>query len=718
MAITQIAADIFAIDGLTEDGAEFILDCSGAVPTAGLFPFLGGVPDASMLSFRPYLEPGATLGPRVDLPYGFRWNITGGATQDGFQLYIVDTQSAKVQNVLGDTLADYHDEGWQFFFRWPKALTPAFVDGELRIKKFLLGGDHSDYIFARQPHLLEEMSQTQIDERGCTRLEHIVESWQIGHKWKQNTVRYKGGQIRDDYKGSKAGGITRPYLYLLDGATVLATLPGKYTKSTDPTSGDPLGTKVFDEVALLALMAAHPTYTHTAVDSTYGHTAEGGSGTSTPFVSSPIGNLVDGGVVNSLHSYRSLSDDVNWSVTGALYQYDTVFSSTDALLAGSGFNGFNALTTSGNFDRNASGRHNWCNYTSGNPTVVAGKRYTIFFNQIVSGAGQIKYDSGMTDWAMRRYSSPNPGNPPNDPIGVPVESLDWRGSMWVDYTLPSSPPTTTNVAVTEASIDKVTGTSTLSADMADDDHTISAAEAFPGDDLGEDYNTNWQMVLGAGTTSREATLALNSMDIPVGAVNTLSVRGEDETDGWGAVDTVPIEVTLDAAMDLLGLDVRGTGTRQSEAFYFRLGQVPRDGVVRSVSVNAINYNNQGMALYTGSEATPDGGSLVAGSDTSQIAGTGAGWQHFFYSAKPAVTATQWLWVLVYRDTLMTISETISDTGERYYLGPNDLTEAPATASVSTLNDNKSIASFVIVEPPAVGGGIVGLMGGVGKLMGG
>lgn len=123
-----------------------------------------------------------------------------------------------------------------------------------------------------------------------------------------------------------------------------------------------------------------------------------------------------------------------------------------------------------------------------------------------------------------------------------------------EFAVATQPPVTTNAAVDPASQSQGNDVD-LSADIADDDHTIDEAEYYIDSDPGEGSGT--AMSLGAGTTSREATATIDTSGLSV-ASHTVHVRGHDATDGWGATDSAALEITeavAVAARRALNLDL-------------------------------------------------------------------------------------------------------------------------------------------------------------------
>jgi hypothetical protein len=137
------------------------------------------------------------------------------------------------------------------------------------------------------------------------------------------------------------------------------------------------------------------------------------------------------------------------------------------------------------------------------------------------------------------------------------------------------------------------------------------------------------------------------------------------------------------------------GNATANSYYFYVGTAPFDGVVNDINFHATNYQNVGMAVYTGTSSAPS--TLIANSDTGVVTTTpGSGWLSSSYSTKPAITSGQHIWVMCYRNTLITVTKGDDELGEQYKTGGAQ-TSAPETASFSSTLSNRALSAYITVQ---------------------
>jgi hypothetical protein len=315
MAFTEISTDIFSIDGI--DGAAFLLDCTGDVPVAPLFPFLSST-DASQLQFSPKIPDGVTLGPRIARQFGFRWVMS-----NGWELWALDAQASKPAEHLG-----YAAPGWRFVFRMPKDDFPsAGPDDVHRIDKLVMSGHHEFYKFLDQPELTpEEVADG--DERPFPR------SIEIYHKTKCNNVLASDGvTLINDYKRGKAGRKLPPMAFSRNSSTgeVGPPIYGFWEHSVLPNA-DYLGTKCWDKATVQAALAGAGQFDEILVDATLGVTTLGASAR-TPaslYYATNAGQSPDDAEVDSI----TFAARVDGACRCAIYA-ETPFGTTNPRLANS-----------------------------------------------------------------------------------------------------------------------------------------------------------------------------------------------------------------------------------------------------------------------------------------------------------------------------------------------------------------------------------------------
>jgi hypothetical protein len=505
VAFTELATDIYEIDGI--EGASFLLDCTGVVPVAPLFPFLSST-DASQLQFSPKIPDGVTLGPRIARQFGFRWVMS-----NGWELWALDAQASKPAEHLG-----YAAPGWRFVFRMPKADFPAAGPDDVhRIDKLVISGHHEFYTFNDQPEVTPEEIASG-DGRPFPR------SIEIYHKEKYGTVEFSDGTLRDDYRVGKAGCKLPPMAFPRNSSTGEVGPPifGYWEHSVLP-NGDYLGTKCWDKATVQAALATAGTFDEIMVDATLGYTTIGGSFlTSIDCRAMAVPIAPEDGTIQSYHLANRFG-----------FATDAIGGYSESATPGKPGAVLEQVGTA------ADG--SWRKGTSvTNPTFSTGDKLWVAFAEV--SAEQIFYDvitSDFSNWSIASLASSNLPDP-FDTLGTEADNgTTQKLSAYFTYSVATSPPVTTNTAVDPSSVPQGVS-SDLSADITDADHTITAAEYFIGADPGEGSGT--AMSLGAGTTSREATATIATGALAVDD-HTVSVRGFDATDGWGAVDTTTLTVT-------------------------------------------------------------------------------------------------------------------------------------------------------------------------------
>jgi hypothetical protein len=452
MAFTELATDIYGIvipvDPLDGATGEFLLDNRNGKVRTNLLPFMGGRPDASQIIFE-VNNGGGVFGPRFALSSGFKWNVTGGDF-DGWELYALDLQENKYD------VPDFYGEGWLLTYRFAKADAPTAVGGEVRISKLIISGDFEAYKFNRQPELTQQET-----DNGTTRPTWCVESYAVQSVGKRDNVKNANGTVRDAYRSGKAAHIPRPRLELLDGATRMGGVWGRFEK-TPLGDGTVLVTKVFDEAEIQAKVAevGASNFTHFAADAVIGYDTTGATkiglaGNSCYFFfdgenAAHRGFIApENGTINSLHMINAAAMSSTYKHHQGLYTYD----------------GIDTVT----FVPNAqvAGTAPWTNNADNSDLVVAGKynNWSVPANAAsFSNGDELVHAADPQSTIPDIYADASTYDSWGASFGDYVDGQDMETSFspytiltfiaaaynfnaWVDYTGATLPPVTTNAGV-------------------------------------------------------------------------------------------------------------------------------------------------------------------------------------------------------------------------------------------------------------------------------
>ncbi len=175
---------------------------------------------------------------------------------------------------------------------------------------------------------------------------------------------------------------------------------------------------------------------------------------------------------------------------------------------------------------------------AGTTALVNGTKY---FPCGVSGASnKVLYDTGQTGQFFHKEAGITISDafPGSISPAVPASNIAISGYLTLAEAVAT--PITTNADLTDTTPTR--GDSiTLTAD-ATSDNTITKMEYFIGADPGEDAGIDLTLTPSSGT-SVSGSIVIDTTSLDSGAY-TVSVRAFDATAGWGAVDTIGMDVAL------------------------------------------------------------------------------------------------------------------------------------------------------------------------------
>lgn len=311
---------------------------------------------------------------------------------------------------------------------------------------------------------------------------------------------------------------------------------------------DPLGAGRFDKVFdINAQFQADMTRngignpTTLAVSADLGYTTEPGTATTN---ASPVARFAGGfnGVgdvtLNSVDCWTDATASAQ-NYRGAIYAENST-PAPATLIADTGYGFFGTISSKSMQSMPA----------SGTPAITLsdGTDYTMgagFSN------GDVYYDTVTAISYRLTHTAGDPWPASTPTVHTAYTTLQF--GIWIDYTAAASPPVTTNANTSDATPAKGESV-TLTATITDGDNPTTAWEWFVGADPGEGNGTAGPWPGGSSPFSVSDTVDTSSLPY---ANNTISVRGYNATEGWGAVDTTIITVWLTAPTGVTATGVTG-----------------------------------------------------------------------------------------------------------------------------------------------------------------
>lgn len=585
-----------------ERGGSFFLNLEDK--RLDMYPWQDGSGDR--ISVAPILPDGVTLtNPLAETNWGWKAPMS-----NGWSLWLVDVQQTKYAAQLDDFLPN----GLAIVYgSIPVSEVP--LTGEWRPKKIRFTASNlADFTASIQP----------TPDEGPV---WVPGSIAIYHKIKKHNQGFR------KYMTGKVAHIPRPLMLGWRNGQITGYGFGHYEDL-----GGGVFEKVFDMDAILAsgTMTIHGigAPTTVSVSSELGYSSVGSSYDTSRSVYASYGDnipLGNAGEVSTFNFYTGgvASDIVFWS---GIYEGGTIATAT--LKANSG-----KATTAIAGDR-------WYNLTyTGTKPVLTGSE-TFLALLVGHGAGGSINNRGHYDYIggeQGRIKELGIGaageTPPADLSGEAwiTASAGYAVSLYLDYTESASPPVTTLAALTDTT--PVRGNSpTLSATITDGDNTTTAAEWFVGADPGEGSGTSATLLGGSSPFTISEAVATAGLD---SGVHVVSVRGFS-SDGWGAVDTVNMTVSLgvpqnvsavggDETVDISWDAVTGA---TSYTLTWNSGGVEGSGIINDILTTAYTHTGRtnGVEYFYTVKAVDGGGQGVASSTVSAEAGepaAGASWQKTF-----------------------------------------------------------------------------------------
>lgn len=364
-------------------------------------PWLDDTGDNDLLSMRPVLPNGTSLGTRIETNWGWKWPMVGG-DGDGWALWLVDMQLAKIPDAFDDFLAD----GVAVVYgSIPVGDVPN--SGLWRAKQIRFIHSYDDYNFAIQPDLSGNPDVTQP--------KWVPGSIAIYHKDKKHNrpgARYMTGKVAH---------LPRPLMVGWRNGEITGWAFGVY---------EDLGGGVFEKVFDMNAIVAAGDMTRegignpqmVSVSADVGYTTMGAQNeASAANVAQTSGTTLSGvtGTVTSL-VFGTSTDRSDLSGRGAVYTGSGT--SADQLIAQGDYKNYDSIA--------ADGAGWWRTYTVTAGTATVGPTDTLVFAYSPQGAAlDLRFDVGQAG-EIRDFTHTTGAVFPDT---APVSALDRATSEYSAY---------------------------------------------------------------------------------------------------------------------------------------------------------------------------------------------------------------------------------------------------------------------------------------------